>query len=279
LPYEPFAKILPQTALRVKFELFLKSLPGYENIDQLPTPPKGMPRQKADAFFKGRRIILEYKELYEGRHPFFDPDIVRTKDKVDRLHLLTTATEQEVFSQLVAWHITPAEDRRIKRAFTKSMGNIERFVSKADKQTYDTKISFELPHSYGVLVILNSRINVILPHNIYERIHYLMGQADTETGQLNRFRENDAVIIIGQAHYPADGAVLTQTLSERLVAPNANEWPQAYINDRLRSLDMYTHARICLSMIVENARTTVRRFVRHFVRDWVSFCEHEAKKN
>jgi len=69
-------------------------------------------------------------------------------------------------------------------------------VAKADKQTRDTRLIFNIPNSTGVIIFLNERADLLRP----DVIHYAL--CNVFQKMLNaepRYRQNDGVIVISEA--------------------------------------------------------------------------------
>ncbi len=147
--------------LRTRFESFVKTLDGFEDIDALlknsKTPDR---RMRADYLFQGREIIVEQKTLESN--PIARPQ--KFADKIMRergIVVLGRSSTQRIFSRQPDAN---ALQRRLVLGIAKT---IDDDVAKADKQARDTRLIFRIPDAVGILVLLNEGAQILAPNVIH----------------------------------------------------------------------------------------------------------------
>jgi SEC-C motif len=151
-------------SLRERLPVFARSVPEAEVIDDLVLTPAQRSAQRADFFFKRRRIICETKTLVED--PTWKID--------DRLKPYQKRPEWPVFYG--AWELSKILrkfpdgadiNRRVFEAITNA---IQKAITDANRQIRDTKNTFDLPHSGGLLILGNDSIRILSPVVIAHRV-------------------------------------------------------------------------------------------------------------
>jgi|SRR5580658_1489495 hypothetical protein len=153
--------------LRARFEAFVKTLDGYEDIDALLKFSKTTGgRMRADYLFQGREIIVEQKTLESNpihRPQKFADEIMRERGIV----VLGRSSTQRIFSR------QPDANALQRRLVLDIAKTIDDDVAKADKQTRDTRLIFSIPSAVGILVLLNEGARILAP----DVIHYALANS------------------------------------------------------------------------------------------------------
>ena len=140
----------PVTPLKVRFEAFVRNLKGTEQIDTLLTGRDSEGMKRADYLFEGRSIIAEQKSLDVDPEPKVQEFINRLMTERGLLAYGRVRTN-DVFKL-----VNDAELQQ-KRLFLTLTNHLDKLVSRADKQTRDTKRIFDIPRAAGMLIILNEK--------------------------------------------------------------------------------------------------------------------------
>jgi len=173
------------TALKDRFQSFIRTFDGCEDIDTLLKSNDPVGKNRADYLFRDRTIVVEQKSLE------VDP-IARPQNYAEKLM---------AEGRLIAWGTvsTKTFSEDIQREFVLDLTrNLDSLVAKADKQTRDTRAIFSIPDAMGVLIILNENASMLDP----KVIHYGLAnvfQKKSADGSL-RYPANGGVILIPEAH-------------------------------------------------------------------------------
>jgi hypothetical protein len=161
-----------KSTLRTRFELFVKTLDGFESIDFLlkSQEQKHEGKKRADYLFQGRSIIVEQKTLEVN--PVDKPQKFANKLMHDLgiIQFGTTST-QRLFS-------TQPYPNMLQRDLMLHIARtVDDDVAYADKQTRDTRQIFGIPASIGILVLLNESAEMLTP----DLIHYALANSFQRT--------------------------------------------------------------------------------------------------
>lgn len=171
--------------LKQRFETFIKTFDGFEDIDLLLKANDPVGKNRADYLLQCRTVIVEQKSL--------DTDPVsRPQNYADKL---MAQGRLIAFGQVSTTMFSEDIQREI---FLDLAKNLDAIVAKADRQTEDTRQIFSIPGAMGVLVILNEKARMLHP----QVIHYGLAnvfQKKSADGSL-RYPANDGVILIPEAH-------------------------------------------------------------------------------
>jgi hypothetical protein len=176
--------------LKARFETFVKTLDGFELIDDLLRGSDVPGRKRADYLFNNREIIVEQKSLEVD--PTHKPQrFVNKLMDEGRFVMFGTLSTKAIFDKL------PDGAKLNRDLVLKITKVIQDIVSKADKQTKDTRESFSIPNATGILIILNESARMLSP----DIIHYALANQFQKTidGSL-RYPHNNGVILISEAH-------------------------------------------------------------------------------
>lgn len=180
--------------LKRLFPLFVKSLADAELIDnidfnglQIFSEPK-----KADYFFDSRKIICEQKSLDNSMLKKFEKEI----------NAIISSKRVRIYGRLsidaILDRFKDSESLK-QRVFNKLTKSIEGSFEAAHKQIKTTKEIFKLPHSKGILLILNETSYLFSPSILMRKVSGMFNKR-THAGNL-RYREIVAAWIIQFSHY------------------------------------------------------------------------------
>jgi hypothetical protein len=175
------------TTLKARFESFMSALGGVENIDTLMKRCNLPGRQRADYLAFDRRVIIEQKSLDvdpDQKVQSFIDDLIRERGPlaIGQASLTSVARILEGL---------PDGYNRKRRLYEKLTKGIDDILAKADKQTADTRLTFALPLSLGVgmVVILNESAQILEPDYVVSRVWDTLHKRSA-TGKL-RYQNNE----------------------------------------------------------------------------------------
>jgi len=182
--------LTPPLTLRVRFEAFVKTLEGFENIDTLLKNHEVPGKKRADYLFQSRSIIVEQKSLEID--PADKPQkFVEQLIKEGKLIFWGTLSTEAIFRKM------PNGDELRKKLALKIGKVVSDNVEHADKQTRDTRAIFNIPDAGSILVILNEDATTIFP----DIVTYALANAfQKKFGDEYRYRNTDGVLLISEAH-------------------------------------------------------------------------------
>ena len=181
--------------LKARFERFMSTLPGVENIDTLMEQCDLPDRKRADYLAFNRRVIIEQKSL----------ETVDLHDKVqaviDGLSERENLGEGEISLASFAKLIPQSPDgndckKRLRQMLTQKIDDV---LAKADRQTGDSRKTFVIPQAVGIVVILNDSIQLIEPDFVVDKAFAMLQEKFLPTGKI-RYPHNQVVIYISEAH-------------------------------------------------------------------------------
>ncbi len=177
---------------RERLNVFLKTFPSGECIDDLHLSFKQRSEKIADYFFDAREIVCELKTL--NADPFYKIE--------ERLRVLAKREEWPwIFGAKGLDRLLEVfpDAKKIRRTIYSNITNlVEESIKDANRQIRSTKKSFNLPDSDGLLIFLNDRVHILSPPLITSRILNALKKLDS-VGQ-PRFPYVDAVLFINTAH-------------------------------------------------------------------------------
>lgn len=159
-------------SLEASFHQFMATLSDAECIDKLIMPAGSERAKRADYFLNQRRVIVELKSLetdpsgkveiaLEKRRE--DDDFPQFYGQADLMKVLEKLPDGNQLKEKIALRVT----RSIKDAF-----------QSAKRQLAVTRSSFDLPNSDGLLVLLNSAVDILDPRLVGRRCRALLDQFD-----------------------------------------------------------------------------------------------------
>lgn len=180
----------PLTTLRARFEAFVKTLEGFEDIDTLLKNQDVPGKKRADYLFQNRSIIVEQKSLEID--PADKPQkFLEQLIKEGKLMFWGTLSTEAIFRRM------PNGDELRKQLALKIGKVVSDNVEYADKQTRDTREIFNIPGAGGILVILNEEATTLLPDIV---TYALTNAFQKKIGDEYRYRNTDGVLLISEAH-------------------------------------------------------------------------------
>jgi hypothetical protein len=179
------------SSLRERFELFVKTLDGFESIDTLLQGADQRGRKRADYLVQNRHIVIEQKVLQSnpaGRPQKFVDKLARERG----ILIYGTVSTKQVFGG-------QPDPKDLQRKMVLDLARvIDDDVANADKQTAHTRQLFNIPDAMGILLLLNESAELLQP----DVIHYALTNSfhkKCESGAL-RYIANDGVIVISEAN-------------------------------------------------------------------------------
>lgn len=177
--------------LRERFEAFVKTLRGFESIDELLKDVHIEGKKRADYLFLDRGFIVEQKVLVvdpSQRPQQYVDELVRQ----GRLMIFGKHPIERVFASL------PDGDERKRELIRGITKGVEDSFTTADKQTRDTREILSIPDAVGIVVILNVSAPTLHPDLVRYGLSEVL-KKKREDGSV-RYPNNDGVIMISEAH-------------------------------------------------------------------------------
>ena len=185
--------------LRERFQHFMLSTPGVESIDQLLLHCAPIGRKQADYLACARRAIIEVKSL--DVNP--DAKVQQFLDKLGHTGRLSVVGDTTLAALLSTLPDGQALFNEVRERVTKVLDDV---IAKADDQTRDTKLTYDIPDALGAVVVLNENATLLFPDiSTMKLFDMLRKQRD---GQL-RYVHNQVIILISEAHLIESGQDVT----------------------------------------------------------------------
>jgi hypothetical protein len=178
--------------LKKRFEQFVTTLDGFEDIDVLLKRCDPADKRRADYLFSNRSIIVEQKVLEVDPGDKAQKYLHRLMEEGRLVAWGTPAVDRDSFRDL------PDGERLHKNRLHKTSSRLEEIASAADKQTRDTRDIFSIPDAAGVLIILNQGAQNLIPDLFDYRIRDLF-KTDSTDGSV-RFPHHDMIMVISELH-------------------------------------------------------------------------------
>jgi hypothetical protein len=174
-----------------RFETFIRTMRGFENIDDLLGGANHDSKKRADYLLWNRHVIVEQKVLVTD--PLNKPQkFVDGLMEEGRIILYGRMSTDAIFDGL-------ADGQELKREmYLRITKSLEDSVAYADKQTRDTRKQFGIPEATGVLVILNESAPTLHRDLVLYGLRHVF-QKKREDDSL-RYRNNDGVVLISGVH-------------------------------------------------------------------------------
>lgn len=176
--------------LRARFEAFVQTLEGFENIDVLLKAKTMSGKKRADYLFQNRSIIIEQKSLEID--PADKPQkFVEQLVQQGKLLIWGTLSTEAIFRRM------PNGDD-LRRQLALKIGKvIDDNVRNADKQIRDTREIFDIAGAGGILVLLNEDATTLFPDIV---TYALTNGFQKKDGDEYRYAKIDGVFLISEAH-------------------------------------------------------------------------------
>jgi hypothetical protein len=190
--------MIPQTVphsplldVQSRFESFIQTIPGYENIDALMQAMPPDQRHRADYLLMNRRFIVEQKVLLV--EPAKSPQaFVQRLLRERRLFVTGKTTTRRVFDSLPDGK---ALERKMLLGMTK---NFEDRIDLADEQARDTRQIFGIPDALAIVVILNQSARTLHPELLRYGLSHLLSRTARDGSP--RYPHNDGFLVISASH-------------------------------------------------------------------------------
>ena len=183
------------STLQSRFEAFMRTENGFEDIDALlhDSDPDG--KKRADYLINNRTIIVEQKVL--DSNPIDKP-----QKFFDRLMEDGKVLAYGTVGSNVIFNAMPNGQSEKRKMLLKLTDVIANNVSHADKQARDTREIFDIPKAMSILVILNEKAEMLT----CELVRYALQQtfAKTDDQGAPRYRHLDGVIFLTEHEYIMD---------------------------------------------------------------------------
>jgi hypothetical protein len=178
--------------LEPHFFNFVRHIVGVEIVDELTLTAEQQKAKKADVFFNARSVIAEIKLLATDTSPKIEPILAPYQESEE----WPVFYGERPLSKLLE-HLQDGKElhKKIYRAITTSLENI---VADANRQIRETKSSFNLPSSRGILIVLNDSIDILDPNVMAHRVGQTLLKK-TPAGE-GRFPDLRAVWLLCETH-------------------------------------------------------------------------------
>jgi hypothetical protein len=187
--------------LEEKFVNFISTLKSAEVIDDLELNLDKRQSKKADFFFNERQFIGEMKSIKKDMKPKAEGILDKHRDRPEYPIFFGDWEVNKILK-----HLPDGEDIN-KQIFYAVTSAIEESIEKANRQIRETKKTFDLKDSEGILFILNDSVKILSPDIIAYRTRQLLDKK-SELGNV-RYPHISVVCIISEIHilktsYPLD---------------------------------------------------------------------------
>jgi len=174
-----------------RFETFVRTMRGFESIDELLKGVRRDGKKRADYLLWDRQVIAEQKVLVAD--PLDKPQkFVNRLMEDGRIIVYGKRSTDAIFDGM-------PDGQKLKREMYLSITkSLEDSVAYADKQTRDTREQFGIPEATGILVILNESAPTLSPDLVLYGLHHAFNRK-CEDGFF-RYRNNDGVVVISGVH-------------------------------------------------------------------------------
>lgn len=170
---------------------------GGEFIDELKIQADRRDSKRADFLLLDRTVIVEIKEVIDDRIE----KIRRVLDFERRIWDWPLHSPGEWLQSILERHPRGAEINVRLRDINLKM--TEKLVKDANRQIRDTRATFGLPDSIGILLVVNEHVDVLDPRVLCMQLHHLLYKRQPSGGRL-RFPEIDMALLITVAHSVLD---------------------------------------------------------------------------
>jgi len=212
--------------LEARFLEFLTRLPGSERIDGL-TLPFRQGVEIADFLLADRRVIIEVKSLEKDMASKVQDVLQKHENRPDYPVFYGDWELERVLAYL------PDRDAIRLEIYERVTRSIERAFKKADHQVAGTKTRFQLPASFGLLVLLNGSIDIFSPELLAQRVSQTLVKKNG-AGEI-RYPNIQWACIVSETHYAPIAACLKALPIIEIEGLTASRYPgSADIMDELR---------------------------------------------
>jgi hypothetical protein len=213
-----------------RFEAFIKTVRGFESIDDLLKDVHLKGKKRADYLLWDRQIIVEQKVLVND--PADKPQKF-VHQLMGQGRILVYGKRKVSTDRIFAG--MPDGDEQKRRMFLSITKGLEASIAGADKQTRDTREILSIPDAVGMVVILNVSAPTLHP----DLIRYGLSQVFLKRKNADsiRYPHNDGVVMISEAHTdtsrrgrgaPCFSSPTPRARSEKLVRAFSDSLVQAW---------------------------------------------------
>jgi hypothetical protein len=174
-----------------RFEAFIKTVRGFESIDELLQDVHLEGKKRADYLLWDRQIIVEQKVLLADPADKAQKFVNQLMNK-GRILVYGTVSTERVFAGM------PDGDQQKRRMLLSITKGLEASFADADKQTRDTREILSIPDAVGMVVILNVSAPTLRPDLVRYGLSQVL-EKRREDGSV-RYPNNDGVVMISEAH-------------------------------------------------------------------------------
>jgi hypothetical protein len=166
-----------------------------EKIDNLPQTRAQSGAQKADYFFRDRRIVCEVKSLIADTVEKVVPYIQELAKRRDFPRFAGEIALDELLRHL-------PDGEKHKQVLEELLGStVDRAVRKADRQIRSTIKTFGLDDSGGLLVLLVDGLEVLQPLGIVQRVQAQLRNKGNDGRK--RYQALNYIVVISDSHWIA----------------------------------------------------------------------------
>jgi hypothetical protein len=179
-----------------RFESFIRTVRGFESVDELLRNRHLESKKRADYLLWEREVIVEQKVLVDD--PSEKPQkFVNELMNKGRVLFYGSVSTNRLFGGM------PDGEKQKRRMFLSITKGLEASFADSDKQTRDTRQIFSIPNAVGIVVILNLSAPTLHPDLIRFGLSQTV-QKRKDDGSV-RYPNNDGVVMISEAHVDISG--------------------------------------------------------------------------
>ncbi len=179
------------TDLRERFDAFIKTVRGFESIDELLKDTHIEGKKRADYLLDDRKIIVEQKVLEHDPADKAQKFINRLMKERGVLTYGTHSTDH-IFARM------PDGEEQKKRMLLSITKGLEASFADADKQIQETRKIFSVPDAVGMVLILNVAAPTLRPDLISWGLSQVLAKRKNDSSI--RYPHTDGVVMISEAH-------------------------------------------------------------------------------
>lgn len=174
--------------LETRFLKFITGLEGAEDIDSLASEQQS---QKADVFLSQRRIICEVKNLKTEVTPKIESFVAPLQERQEYPLFYGEMPLSTLLKKF------PEKQKLKEKVYKIATDSTEDHIEKANRQIRETKKTFLLPDSVGLLVLLNDLIEELTPQILVDKIFRTL-QRRLKSGR--PLESIDCIWVISETH-------------------------------------------------------------------------------
>lgn len=188
----PNPQQLQKESLKVRFENFLTTLDGLENIDILLSGQPKISSDRADYLAENRKLVIELKALETDTEWKLEKILKPYRERKDFPIFFGTWELEKVLAAL-------PEEKDLRQKIIDSLTtSIRSIFRKADNQVKYSKQLFNIPTAQGLLIVLNQNVEVLNPETVLLSLAHISSKR-LENGEL-RYPNVHAVLFLSEVH-------------------------------------------------------------------------------